>query len=241
MPWSRWMPSPYWMNSLHKTVVIAHRGFHRDFPENTLESFKAAVDLGVDGVEFDVQETADAGFVIHHDADIDRHSIGSLSLADLASYRVGGSYRVPTLQEALNILGRGLVLLVELKQVRSLEKFLVILRSYVDKAWTVLVSFDAALIERLAVLAPELPRAVISEPGDKAGAVASTGTAGFTQVAAENITHELVKDAHARGDLVFVWDGGDEETLRRAVRCGLDVIMTDRPDAVIGELRKLQT
>jgi glycerophosphoryl diester phosphodiesterase len=227
------------MNSLHKTVVIAHRGFHRDFPENTLESFRAAVDLGVDGVEFDVQETADGEFVIHHDADIEGRSIGSLSLAELAACKVEGDYRLPTLQEALNILGRGLVLLVELKQVRSPEKFLSILRSYVDKAWTVLVSFDAALIEKLAVLAPELPRAVISEPGDSAGTVASTGTAGFTQVVAEKITHELVKEAHARGDLVFVWDGGDEETIRRAVHCGLDVIMTDRPDAVIGELRKL--
>ncbi|MDD5397872.1 MAG: glycerophosphodiester phosphodiesterase [Dehalococcoidia bacterium] len=224
---------------MHKTVVIAHRGFHRDFPENTLEAFKAALDLGVDGVEFDVQETADGEFVIHHDADIDGRSIGSLSLADLAACKVEGSYRVPTLQEALNILGKGLVLLIELKQVRSLDKFLAILRRYVDKAWTVLVSFDAVLIERLATLAPELPRAVISEPGDDVRTVASAGTAGFTQVAANTVTGDLVEEAHARGDLVFVWDGGDEETMRGALRCGIDVIMTDRPDVVIGEIRKL--
>ncbi len=224
---------------MHKTVVIAHRGFHRDFPENTLEAFKAALDLGADGVEFDVQETADGGFVIHHDADIGGSSIGSLSLADLAGRRVAGGYRIPTLQEALNILGKGLVLLVELKQVRSPDKFLTILRSYVDKAWTVLVSFDAALIERLAVLAPELPRAVISEPKDSGHKVASAGTAGFAQLAAGMVTGDLVEKAHARGDLVFVWDGGDEETMRRAVRCGPDVIMTDRPDIVIREIRKL--
>lgn len=227
------------MNSLHKTVVIAHRGFHRDYPENTLEAFKAALDLGADGVEFDVQETADGGFVVHHDADIGGRSIGSLSLADMAGRRVAGGYRIPTLQEALNMLGKGLVLLVELKQVRSPDKFLTILRSYVDKAWTVLVSFDAALIERLAVLAPELPRAVISEPKDSGHKVASAGTAGFTQLAAGMVTGDLVEKAHARGDLVFVWDGGDEETMRRAVRCGPDVIMTDRPDAVIREIRNL--
>jgi len=226
-------------DSMNRTVVIAHRGFHRDFPENTLEAFRAAIALGVDGVEFDVQETADAEFVIHHDADVNGRSIAGLALADLAACRVGGRFRVPTLQKALNVLGRGLVLLVELKQVRSLEKFLAILRSYVDKAWTVLVSFDAALIERLAVLAPELPRAVISQPGDKSGAVVSTGTAGFTQVTAGMVTVELVEDAHARGNLVFVWDGGDEESMRRAVRCGIDVIMTDRPAAVIVEVRKL--
>ncbi|MBN1689973.1 MAG: glycerophosphodiester phosphodiesterase [Dehalococcoidia bacterium] len=224
---------------MHKTVVIAHRGFHRDYPENTLEAFKAALDLGVDGVEFDVQETADGEFIVHHDEDISGRSIGSLSLADVAGCRVAGGYRVPTLQEALNILGKGLVLLVELKQVRSLEKFLAILRRYVDKAWTVLVSFDAALIERLAVLAPELPRAVISEPKDSAVAIATAGTAGFTQLAAGMVTGDLVEKAHARGDLVFVWDGGDQATMRRALLCSPDVIMTDRPDIVIREMRKL--
>jgi hypothetical protein len=76
---------------------------------------------------------------------------------------------VPTLQKALNVLGRGLVLLVELKQVRSLEKFLAILRSYVDKAWTVLVSFDAALIERLAVLAPSCRAPLSASPETNRG------------------------------------------------------------------------
>jgi len=227
------------MVSMRKTVVIAHRGFHRDFPENTIEAFRAALDLGVDGVEFDVQETADGQFIIHHDADLGNRNIGSLSLDEVAVCRVEGGYRIPELQEALDVLGRGLVLLVELKNVKSLEKLLAILRRYVDKAWIVLVSFDAALIEKLAVLAPEFPRAVIGEPKDSGHKVVSAGTAGFTQVPANMVTGGLVKETHARGDLVFVWDGGDEEIMRRALSCGIDVIMTDRPDAVIREASKL--
>jgi glycerophosphoryl diester phosphodiesterase len=53
------------------------------------------------------------------------------------------------------------------------------------------------------------------------------------------VTVALVKEAHARGDLVFVWDGGEEEDLRRALHCGIDVIMTDRPDVAIREIRGL--
>jgi len=224
---------------MHKTVVIAHRGFHRDFPENTLEAFKAAMDLGVDGVEFDVQETADAEFVIHHDDDIGGRSISSLSLTEIATHRIGGGYRIPVLQDALGAVGRGSVLLVELKKVRSLEKFLAILRSYVDEAWTVLVSFDAELIEKLALLAPGFPRGVIRESAGAGFSAAVAGNVGFMQVAAVMVTAELVKEAHARGDLVFVWDGGEEDELRRALRCGIDVIMTDRPDVVIREIRRL--
>ena len=59
------------------------------------------------------------------------------------------------------------------------------------------------------------------------------------QVPAGTVTADLVKEAHARGDLVFVWDGGEEDVLRRALRCGIDVIMTDRPDVAIREVRRL--
>jgi glycerophosphoryl diester phosphodiesterase len=224
---------------MRKTLVIAHRGFHRDFPGNTIEAFKAALDLGADGVEFDLQETADSEFVIHHDDEIGGRSISTLSLAEIAVCRVGGGYCIPTLQEALEVLGRGLVLLVELKKVRSLEKFFATLRRYVDPAWTVLVSFDAALIEKLAVLAPGFPRAVIGEAAGTGHTAAAAKTAGFAQVPIVMVTGALVKEAHARGDLVFAWDGGEEAELRRALSCGIDVIMTDRPDVVIREIRGL--
>jgi glycerophosphoryl diester phosphodiesterase len=233
------MPWPCSTPSMRKIVVIAHRGFHRDFPENTLESFKAAQEIGVDGIEFDVQETADCEFVVHHDDNIGGRSISSLSHAEIAAYYIGGVYRIPVLQEALEAVGRGLVLLVELKKVRSLEKFLAILRRYVDEAWTVLVSFDADLIEKLALLAPGFPRGLIREPVGVGFTAAVAGTAGFIQVPAGTVTANLVKEAHERGDLVFVWDGWEEDVLRRALRCGIDIIMTDRPDVAIREVRRL--
>ena len=55
---------------------IAHRGFTRDFPDNTLESFKAAIGIPVDAIECDVRETADGHFVIFHDAELSGQDIG---------------------------------------------------------------------------------------------------------------------------------------------------------------------
>jgi glycerophosphoryl diester phosphodiesterase len=195
--------------------------------------------IGVDGVEFDVQETADGQFVIHHDDDIGGRSISSLTLEEIAVCRVGGGYRIPTLQETLEVLGSGLVLLVELKKVESIEKFLSLLCSHVDEAFTVLVSFDATLIEKLALLAPDFPRAVIGEPVNAMHTAAAAETAGFRQVPANMVTDDLVKAAHAGGGLVFVRDEGEEEDLRRALCCGIDVVMTDRPDLAIREIRGL--
>ena len=224
---------------MKRVLVIAHRGFTRDFPDNTLEAFHAAREIGADGVEFDVQETSDGGFVVFHNDSIDENSISKLKLEDIQQLRVGGSYRIPTLQQALEVLGSGLVLLVELKQVRSLEKFLSLLRRYVDAAFTVLVSFDAALIGRLSGLAPDFTCAVIGDPSGAGGDLPSHKTAGFTQLRCDTVNAGMVKMAHVGGELVFAWDRGSEDDLRRALGCGIDIIMTDRPDVVIREISSL--
>jgi len=225
---------------MKKALVIAHRGYTRHFPDNTLEAFRAAREIWVDGVEFDVQETADGRFVVFHDDKIEGSSINSLKLEDIEQLRVGGSYRIPTLSQALEELGRGLVLLVELKQVVSLEKFLSLLRQHVDAAFTVIVSFNAALIGRLSGLAPDFTCAVIGDPYVTVGSRAAHKAAGFTQVRCDTVKPETVSKAHDAGELVFAWDSGSEGDLRRALRCGVDVIMTDRPDIVISEQQGLK-
>ena len=82
---------------------IAHRGGANLWPENTLEAFANAIEMGADGIEFDLQLTADKKLVLHHDnrlnADITRRDgaylskptpyIHQLTLAQLAAYDVG--------------------------------------------------------------------------------------------------------------------------------------------------------
>lgn len=48
-------------------VTYAHRGASEYWPENTLSSFYAGIDMGADGVETDVQRTKDGVLVIYHD------------------------------------------------------------------------------------------------------------------------------------------------------------------------------
>jgi glycerophosphoryl diester phosphodiesterase len=49
------------------TLVVAHRGASAVAPENTLEAFEKAIDLGADMIELDVRRGADGGLVISHD------------------------------------------------------------------------------------------------------------------------------------------------------------------------------
>ena len=57
---------------MKKIFVEGHRGYCAKYPENTLISFEAALDLGVDAVEFDIWLTKDKVPVIMHDANTAR-------------------------------------------------------------------------------------------------------------------------------------------------------------------------
>ena len=86
-----------------KPLNIAHRGGADLWPENTLEAFSRAIELGVDGIELDVQLSADGHLVIHHDGRLKPEAtrlkgvylekptppINALSLAALQTYDVG--------------------------------------------------------------------------------------------------------------------------------------------------------
>ena len=52
--------------------IYAHRGASIDFPEMTMDAYKAAVDQGADGMECDVRLTKDNQMLLWHDADMKR-------------------------------------------------------------------------------------------------------------------------------------------------------------------------
>lgn len=64
-------------------LVLAHRGLSAAAPENTVEAFLAATSAGADGIELDVQQTADEALVVYHDDMVDGIPVAALSLARL--------------------------------------------------------------------------------------------------------------------------------------------------------------
>jgi glycerophosphoryl diester phosphodiesterase len=99
-------------------ALVAHRGYARRYPENTLEGLAAAIAAGAPYVEFDVQLTADHVPVLLHDPDLrrvaglDRRAAG-MTFAELRRVevneraRLGAAFskvRVPALSEAVQLL-----------------------------------------------------------------------------------------------------------------------------------------
>lgn len=95
-------------------VLIAHRGLEDTLPENTLESFQAAFELGM-GVEFDLAMTSDNQLVVIHDDTVDRTTNGTgrvtqMPLAELRELDAGSwkgeqfaGAKIPTFDELLDL------------------------------------------------------------------------------------------------------------------------------------------
>src|SRR4030066_2090571 len=91
---------------------IGHRGARAYEPENTLRSFREALEIGVDAVEFDVRKTRDNHLVVIHDADVKRTTNGKglvadLTLKEIKDLSTGKGEKIPTLEEALEFLEGG--------------------------------------------------------------------------------------------------------------------------------------
>lgn len=103
---------------MKKIPLVAHRGFCAAYPENTLESLRAALECGAAAVEFDVQLSQDHVAVVCHDDTLSRTADVDLSIlknnyADMSTISVGEPRRfadrfisslLPSLQQVVELL-----------------------------------------------------------------------------------------------------------------------------------------
>ena len=91
---------------MERPLILGHRGASAEAPENTLLAFRRAVEVGADGIECDVQRSADGHLVLIHDDTVDRTTGGAghvrdLPLAALAALDAGQGQPIPALDALL--------------------------------------------------------------------------------------------------------------------------------------------
>jgi glycerophosphoryl diester phosphodiesterase len=136
-------------------LVLGHRGYRAKYPENSLLAFRKALEAGADGVECDLQKTADGRFVVIHDPDTSRVSgvamtVGSSLFEDLRALDLGGGERFPELSELLAALPAGRYLDLELKEetltVADCAPIAAVLAGRIDARNLMISSFDPRLL-----------------------------------------------------------------------------------------------
>ncbi len=222
-----------------KCLVIAHRGDTQEAPENTLPAFEAALALGVDGIELDLQLTRDGHVVVFHDDTCLRlagrpEAVRDLTLPELRSLRISGEV-IPTLEEVLDLVIDRLFLNLELKTnyffSSSLEKAtLRLLKSFGLKDSILISSFFPQSLWKMKRLAPDLARGYLFEKYFRLhqclipwvrplsiNAPLAAADAGFIQA------------EHDAGRRVFIWTVNAEDDMKRLMKAGADGLITDEP------------
>src|SRR5450755_1725012 len=148
----------------HAKLVIGHRGNRAHAPENTLESLRQAVALGVDAVEFDLRASRDGALLVIHDETLDRTTNGSGPVAlrtvtELKGLDAGARFtpdgghtfpwrgrgvRVSTFDEIIESLPRELPCIIELKTAAATELLRVAVGSNGIARRIIVAGFDPA-------------------------------------------------------------------------------------------------
>jgi glycerophosphoryl diester phosphodiesterase len=239
------------------TVVVAHRGASAHAPENTMEAFRLAVEMGADAIELDVHRSHDGKLAVIHDDSLDRTtdasgSISELPMKDIRDADAGarfagpeGSFpfagrgvQVPTLPEVVEWLPAGVGLVVELKARAAVEASIVTLRDSAVRAagLVTVISFDEAAIEQAHELDPELPTGYLLVPSQPfEPAVRWAVEHGHTAVMPWDgdlglDPAPLLAHADAYGRRVGCYVVNDPQRMQHLAALGLWGFVTDAPD-----------
>jgi glycerophosphoryl diester phosphodiesterase len=215
------------------TRVIAHRGASAYEVENSLAAFRAAVDLGADGVELDVHATADGIPIVHHDDVAGAHRISVTRYSELGDHSLANGETIPTLASALSMLGTNADAYVELKTLPPDhdDALLEVLDGGPAPQRCHVHSFDHRIVSRIRAKRPDLPAGVLSTsyPVNPVAQLIDA-SAGELWQAEHLIDRELVGTVQARGFHVYAWTVDDPARMRQLVALGVDAICTNRPD-----------
>ncbi|MFM9447914.1 glycerophosphodiester phosphodiesterase [Streptomyces acidiscabies] len=215
-------------------VTMGHRGVMGVEPENTLRSFVAAQEAGLDGIELDLHLSSDGTLVVMHDADVDRSTDGSgpvsaHSLQELRALDAGRGERVPTFEEVLDAVTAPIQ--AEIKDARAAQALAEIMlkRELVERVEV--SSFHDQALAEITRLVPGVRTALI---GGRYGAdIADRAVDVGARTLCLNLrrlTLETVEHARKHDLRVLAWVVNTQDQLRLARAFELDGVTTDYPE-----------
>lgn len=239
---------------MNTPMVIAHSGFCGTVP-NSLGSIADAAALGADGVEVDLQCSADGTPILAHDravvaADGTERSIPTVAAATIVAGTLlprGARTPPPSLDEVVaSCHARGLLLNLDIKDARVFPAVIRLLSDPHTRPQAVITGCTiddlhqlgrpvaaASLLVNLSadlVVAGTSDRRALDQLLDRVVALGAQGI---------NLQHSLVNQtivaaAHRRFLAVTAWTVDQSDDITRVRRLGVDAITTNRPQAVIG-------
>jgi glycerophosphoryl diester phosphodiesterase len=215
-----------------RPLIIAHRGFSGRYPENTLASVRAALQLGVDFVEIDVQETADGELIVFHDYRLNRIcGIRSRVRDEALSVIQKANPQVPALRQVLQVCRGKARVLIEIKRADP-RKVAAVIGETLMESEVIVFSLSIPRMKEFAAVNPRIPRfGLVARRLPLAMArLKSVGIEGIGLSRQLVRSRRVVQKIHKRGWKLFVWTVNREVEMKKLVGWGADGLITNHPD-----------
>lgn len=232
--------------------VIAHRGLSLHVPENTIPAFQAAVAVGADILETDVQVSKDGEVIVAHDPDLARLTGGAGLVSDytareLAQMDLGGGVGFPTLAEVLEALPDQ-KFNIDLKTQDAIPGFVDVITQLRAHERVLIASFDEATRRQTSEALPGVatsatpPHVMEGRLRSWLGLSMDTWRVPAGMVAVQVpptrwgfgiVTPSFVRAAQKKGLEVHVWTIDEPDVMHRLWDMGVDGIVTDRADLAV--------
>jgi glycerophosphoryl diester phosphodiesterase len=202
--------------------IYGHRGSPREFPENTVESFEAALAAGADGFETDLRCLSDRTLVLFHDDELGGSEIETLTFDQCS--------KVGRVRDLAQFAGRATMIL-EVKRAKWEEALLAAVEEWPN---IIVSSFDHRLIAELARREVKFPLGIVYYGALSGGANYATSVgAHYVFPSFRYVDRDIVDEMHAADVQVVPWTANRERDWELLRDAGCDGIITDNPrDAV---------
>jgi glycerophosphoryl diester phosphodiesterase len=247
--------------------LVAHRGARDEAPENTRAAFERALRYPIDGIELDVQLSADGVPVIYHDrtlrrVDGSRRRVHELALAELEQLDWGGWFAPrfageppATLTRTLRLFGGRTRLMIEIKSdardreagrserlTDAVVQLLDQARDRVPPQGVLILSFDPDVLARAASQAPRW-RYVLNLPEYAPEEILTRPRRDLAHLWAVDVriarlTEGLTQWAHDLGLRIFTYTCNGPRQLAKALALGVDAVLSDRPGWLCRQLKR---
>jgi glycerophosphoryl diester phosphodiesterase len=218
-------------------ITFAHRGARAHAPENTIEAFQLALDMGAAGIESDVWLTRDGVPVLDHDGTVGRmrkRRIADVRRADLPVH-------IPTVAELIEVCGSEYELSLDLKDPLSGRQVIATINQHapdlVNRTW--LCHHDVDLLSELrradvrVRLVNSTRLARLGEGPERRAARLAEAGIDTINLRKEDWNGGLVTLFHRFERFAFAWDLQHEHELRPAFRMGMDGVYSDFVDRMM--------
>ena len=220
-------------------IIIGHRGACYYEPENTLRSFKKALQLKVDCVECDVRLTKDNQVIVMHDKTLDRTTNGkgfvkNYTLKKIKKLDAGKKEKVPLLQEYINLIKNKAIMCIELKKCKNIVKeTLKIIKKNKIQDNVILLSFHTNYLIKIKRFDNKIKTGFLSIKPYLSIKRAKLCKANFIGIYHKFINQNFIKKCHENNLKIFAYVNVNENPprnyLKKLIDLGLDGMALNKP------------